>query len=77
MGGEGATSPSTRLIVVFDTNLLEGCCKLGAFQVKVFLLENLEGDFSSSCFLNICKLDGCWCREEVPLQVELPKLEGC
>lgn len=73
MGGEGATSPSTRLIVVFDTNLLEGC-KLGAFKGKVFLLE--KGDWSS-CFLNICKLDGCCCREEV-LKVELlARLEGC
>ena len=77
MGGEGATSPWPKLIVVFETNLLEGCCKLGAFKVKVFLAEN----FVSSCcwldgFLNICKLDGC-CKEEAFKLELMPRLEGC
>ena len=75
MGGEGATSPWPRLMVVFDTNLLEGC-KLGGFKVKVFLLENFEEGWSS-CFLNICKLDGCCCCREQAFEVELPRLEGC
>ena len=77
MGGEGATSPWPKLIVVFETNLLEGCCKLGAFKVKVFLAEN----FVSSCcwldgFLNICKLDGC-CKEEAFKLELMTRLEGC
>ena len=79
MGGEGATSPWPRLMVVFDTNLLEGC-KLGGFKVKVFLVENFEKDLSSCCswlegFLNICKLDGCG-EEAFKLEL-LPRLEGC
>jgi len=78
MGGEGATSPWPRLIVVLETNLLEGC-KLGGFKVKLFLVENFEEDWSSCCwlggFLNICKLDGS-CREEA-FKLELPRLEGC
>ena len=72
MGGEGATSPWPRLMVVFDTNLLEGC-KLGGFKVKVFLLENFEEGWSS-CF-NICKLLGCI--EVEAFKLEMPKLEGC
>ena len=50
-----------KLIVVFDTNLLEGC-KLEV--LKVFLLDS------------ICKLDGCCCRKEA-FKDELPELEGC
>ena len=73
MGGEGANSPWPKLIVVFETNLLETGCKLDGFKLKVFLLEKL-GEGWSSCF-NICKLLGCI--EVEPFKLEMPKLEGC
>ena len=74
MGGEGANSPWPKLIVVFDTNLLETGCKLGGFKLKVFLLENLVEGWSS-CFFNICKLEGCI--EVEAFKLELLRLEGC